>query len=75
MANISSSKKITSRQGFWYGLKLLGQVSGILIVSALIGWGLDAAFSSSPFALVGAVIIGSLGATILVMIEAYKVMK
>lgn len=71
----NSSSKISSSQGFWYGLKLLGQVSGILIVSALIGWGLDEVFSSAPFALAGAVIVGSIGATILVMVEAYKVMK
>lgn len=69
------TKNLTANQGFWYGLKLLGQVSGILIVSALIGWGLDEAFSSTPYALAGAVIVGSIGATILVMVEAYKVMK
>lgn len=70
-----SSKKISGGEGFWYGLKLLGQVSGILIVSALVGWGLDALFSSAPFALVGAVVVGSLGATLLVVIEAYRVLK
>lgn len=71
----NSSNKISSSQGFWYGLKLLGQVSGILIVSALVGWGLDAAFASGPFALAGAVVVGSIAATILVMVEAYRVMK
>ncbi|MSU76128.1 hypothetical protein EXS54_01495 [Patescibacteria group bacterium] len=70
-----SSNKISANQGFWYGLKLLGQVSGILLVSALIGWGLDAWFHASPFGLVGGVIVGSIGATILVIVEAYRVLK
>ena len=70
-----NADKMSSRQGFVYGLKLLGQVSGILLVSGLVGWGLDSWFDSEPYALAGSVIAGSIAATILVVVEAYRILK
>lgn len=69
------AKKITTAEGFWFGLKLLGQVTGILIGSALVGWGLDVALDIAPIGLAGCVMVGSFGATILVVVETYRVLK
>lgn len=69
------AKKVTTAEGFWYGLKLLGQVTGILIGSALIGWGIDTLFNTDPIGLAGCVMIGSFAATILVGVETYRVLK
>ncbi len=69
------AKKITTAEGFWFGLKLLGQVTGILIGSAVVGWGLDVALNIAPIGLAGCVMVGSFGATILVVVETYRVLK
>lgn len=69
------AKKISTAEGFWYGLKLLGQVTGILIASALVGWGIDTLFNTAPIGLAGSVMTGSFGATILVVVETYRVLK
>ena len=69
------AKKVTTAEGFWFGLKLLGQVTGILVASALVGWGLDVTLDIAPLGLAGCVMIGSFGATILVVVETYRVLK
>lgn len=69
------TKKVTSAEGFWYGLKLLGQVTGILAASALVGWGVDTLFHTTPIGLAGCVVVGSFGATILVVVETYRILK
>ncbi len=69
------AKKVSTAEGFWYGLKLLGQVTGILIGSALVGWGIDTLFNTAPIGLAGCVMVGSFGATILVVVETYRVLK
>lgn len=69
------AKKVTTAEGFWFGLKLLGQVTGILIGSALVGWGLDSILNIAPIGLAGCVMVGSFAATILVVVETYRVLK
>lgn len=69
------AKKVTTAEGFWFGLKLLGQVTGLLIVSALIGWGLDVALDIAPLGLAGCVTIGSFAATLVVVLETYRALK
>lgn len=64
-------KKITTSRGFWIGVSLLAQVTALLALTALAGFVLDALFDSAPFGLAGAVIIGSITATIVVVREVY----
>jgi F0F1-type ATP synthase assembly protein I len=69
------SGNISASKGFWFGLKLLGQITGLLLVTAVVGWLIDLLFGSGPFGLAGSVIVGSMAASILVATEAYKVLK
>ncbi len=69
------AKKVTTAEGFWFGLKLLGQVTGLLVVSALAGWGLDTLLGIAPLGLAGCVTVGSFAATILVVVETYRALK
>ncbi|MDP9212144.1 MAG: hypothetical protein M3N59_02605 [bacterium] len=65
-------KKITTSRGFWIGVSLLAQVTALLALTALAGFVLDTLFDSAPFGLAGAVIVGSITATIVVVREVYK---
>jgi F0F1-type ATP synthase assembly protein I len=69
------TKKITTTEGFWFGLKLLGQVTGLLVVGTLLGLGVDGLFGAAPIGLVGCVTIASFAATILVVVETYRALK
>ncbi len=56
----------------WFGLLLLGQVTGILITMTLVGLGFDALFGTAPYALVISVVLGSLAATVVVALKAKR---
>lgn len=75
MAKKSSTrpdKQISAGKGFVTGLFLLGQVTAILLLTAVAGYVLDLLFDTAPFALAGSVIVGGIGATLIVVREVAK---
>jgi F0F1-type ATP synthase assembly protein I len=67
-----SSKQISAGKGLWTGLFLLGQVTAILILTAVAGYVLDLVFETAPLALAGSVVVGGIGATLVVLKEVTK---
>lgn len=67
-----SDKNISAGKGLWVGLFILGQVTAILVLTAIAGFVLDQAFDTAPFALAGSVIVGGIGATVIVIREVAK---
>lgn len=65
-------KQISASKGLWLGLFILGQVTAILVLTAIAGYVLDLTFGTAPFALAGSVIIGGIGATVLVVREVAR---
>lgn len=66
------AKDISTGKGLWIGLLILGQVTAILVLTAIAGYVLDQVFETAPFALAGSVIIGGIGATVIVVREVAK---
>lgn len=69
------SKDITAGKGLWIGLLILGQVTAILVITAIAGYVLDLAFDTAPFALAGSVIVGGIGATLIVLKEVARLSR
>lgn len=65
-------RKLTAAQGLWIGLLLLGQVTAILILTAVGGYLVDLSFGTAPFGLAGSVVLGGMGATVLVLKEVAR---
>lgn len=61
--------KISTGEGIRFGVMLLGQVSGILIGTALAGFLADLALGTHPLGLAGGVLVGSIWATITVLLK------
>ncbi|MDP4000343.1 MAG: hypothetical protein Q8Q11_02850 [bacterium] len=69
------AKDISTGKGLWIGLLILGQVTAILVLTAIAGYVLDLVFDTAPFALAGSVIIGGIGATLVVLKEVVGLAK
>lgn len=69
------AKNITTSEAFWFGFMLLGQVTGILLTTAILGWLLDEFAGTRPFGLAGAVLIGSVVATITVLTKVMRELR
>jgi len=65
-------KQISSSEGVWFGLALLGQITGILAVTAAIGWLADTLIGTRPILLAVGVLAGSIWATAAVLIAVRK---
>lgn len=59
---------ITAKEGAVFGLLLLGQITGILVATTVAGYALDAVLKTSPIFLGLGVVVGSLWATITVLL-------
>lgn len=68
----NADKDISAGKGLWLGLFILGQVTAILLLTAIAGYVLDLSFGTAPFALAGSVIVGGIGATVIVVREVAK---
>lgn len=69
---MAKSKHISTSDGVWFGLALLGQITGILAGTALVGWLLDLVLGSRPILLAVGVLLGSIWATVTVLISVRK---
>ncbi len=72
---MSAKTDISTREGLIFGALMLGQVSGILIGTTIIGLLVDQYFGTAPWGLAIAAIIGGLWATITVLIKVSKKLK
>jgi F0F1-type ATP synthase assembly protein I len=66
------SKRISATEGIWFGLLLLGQVTGVLVVTAIAGVLLDKGFGTSPIFFALGVAVGSIWATVTVLLTVRK---
>lgn len=65
-------KRISTSEGLWFGLLLLGQVTGVLAGTALLGWLADQVLNTAPIGLAVGVFVGSITATATVVMAVKK---
>lgn len=70
MATRKKKVTVSTSEGFWFGIWLLGQVTGILVAFTVLGFLLDELLGTRPLGMAIAAFFGSLGATALTL---YKV--
>lgn len=65
-------KKISTSEGFSFGITMLAQVTGILILAPVLGVLADRALDSAPIGLAAGVLLGGTAATILILTKVKK---
>lgn len=65
-------KQISTSEGVWFGIALLGQITGILAGTAFVGWLIDMLTGTAPIMLALGVLVGSIWATVTVLIMVRK---
>lgn len=66
------AKRISAKEGMLFGLLLLGQITGILAATAVLGWLADLILGTTPVMLAVGVLAGSIWASITVLRSVRK---
>ncbi len=66
------NREISTREGLLFGATMLGQITAILVITALAGLAIDATAHTAPLFLGAGVLAGSLGATVTVLIKVRR---